>query len=112
MNRLPLATRTQVINCLVEGNSIRSTERMCDVHRDTICRLLVEVGEGCQHIMDEKMRYLTCGRLQVDEIWCLATRTLWVGRSGVGLSVRLYSYVGVIDAFHGLGHGLVIGGDL
>jgi IS1 family transposase len=69
MNRLSLATRTQVINCLVEGNSIRSTERMCDVHRDTICRLLVEVGDGCQRIMDEKMRYLTCGRIQVDEIW-------------------------------------------
>lgn len=69
VNRLSLATRTQVINCLVEGNSIRSTERMCDVHRDTICRLLVEVGEGCQRIMDEKMRDLRCQNLQVDEIW-------------------------------------------
>ena len=69
MNRLPLAERTRVINCLVEGNSIRSTERMCDVHRDTICRLLVEVGEGCQRIMDEKMRDLRCQNLQVDEIW-------------------------------------------
>ena len=69
MNRLSLAARAQVINCLVEGNSIRSTERMCDVHRDAICRLLVEVGEGCQRIMDEKMRGLTCQRIQVDEIW-------------------------------------------
>ena len=69
VNRLSLAERTQVIHCLVEGNSIRSTERMCDVHRDTICRLLVEVGEGCQRIMDEKMRDLRCQNLQVDEIW-------------------------------------------
>lgn len=69
MNRLSLADRTRVINCLVEGNSIRSTERMCDVHRDTICRLLVEVGTGCQRIMDEKMRDLRCQNLQVDEIW-------------------------------------------
>ena len=28
MNRLNLARRTQIISCLVEGNSIRSTERM------------------------------------------------------------------------------------
>ena len=40
MNRVPLARRTQIINCLVEGNSIRSTERMTGTHRDTICRLL------------------------------------------------------------------------
>lgn len=69
MNRTPLARRTQIINCLVEGNSIRSTERMTETHRDTICRLLVEVGEGCQKIMDEKMRELPCKRIQADEIW-------------------------------------------
>ena len=69
MNRLSLSRRTQVINALVEGNSIRSTERMFDVHRDTICRLLVEVGEGCAGIMDERMRDLPCRRIQVNEIW-------------------------------------------
>jgi hypothetical protein len=69
MNRTPLARRTQIINCLVEGNSIRSTERMTDTHRDTIMRLLVEVGSGCAKLMDEQMRDLPCRRLQVDEIW-------------------------------------------
>ena len=69
MNRLSLARRTQVIHALVEGNSVRSTERMTNTHRDTICRLLVEVGEGCARIMDEKMRHLPCRRVQVDELW-------------------------------------------
>ncbi len=69
MNRLSLARRTQVINCLVEGNSIRSTERMTDTHRDTVMRLLVEVGSGCATLMDEQMRDLPCQRLQCDEIW-------------------------------------------
>lgn len=69
MNRTPLTRRTQIINCLVEGNSIRSTERMTNTHRDTVMRLLVEVGGGCAKIMDEKMRDLTCERIQVDEIW-------------------------------------------
>jgi IS1 family transposase len=69
MNRVPLARRVQIINCLVEGNSIRSTERMTGTHRDTICRLLVEVGDGCARLMDEQMRELPCRRIQVDEIW-------------------------------------------
>jgi hypothetical protein len=47
MNRVPLARRVQIINCLVEDNSIRSTERMTNTHRDTIYRLLVEVSDGC-----------------------------------------------------------------
>lgn len=69
MNRLSLTRRAQVINCLVEGNSIRSTERMTDTHRDTITRLLVEVGDGCAKLAGEQMRNLTCRRIQVDEIW-------------------------------------------
>jgi IS1 family transposase len=69
MNRLSLARRTQIIGALVEGNSIRSTERMTDTHRDTIMRLMVEVGTGCETIMDEEMRGLSCKRVQVDEIW-------------------------------------------
>lgn len=69
MNRVPLARRVQIINCLVEGNSIRSTERMTGTHRDTICRLLVEVGDGCARLMDDQMRGLPCHRIQVDEIW-------------------------------------------
>src|SRR5438477_6312726 len=74
MNRTPLARRVQIINCLVEGNSIRSTERMTGTHRDTICRLLVEVGEGCAALMDEQMRELPCRRLQVDEIWAFVQK--------------------------------------
>ena len=69
MNRVPLARRIQVINCLVEGNSIRSTERLTGAHRDTILRLLVQVGEGCDRLMDKRMRGLQCERIQVDEIW-------------------------------------------
>ena len=69
MNRLSGARRTQIIGALVEGNSIRSTERMTETHRDTIMRLVVEVGTGCAKLMDEQMRALPCRRIQVDEIW-------------------------------------------
>lgn len=74
MNRLSLGRRTQVVNCLVEGNSIRSTERMTDTHRDTVMRLLVEVGDGCRRLMGAEMRNLTCRRIQVDEIWAYVAK--------------------------------------
>ena len=87
MNRLSLSRRTQIINCLVEGNSIRSTERLTDSHRDTICRLLVQIGNGCAALLDEEMRDLSCERIQVDEIWSYvgkkqARLTLEDNRSG------------------------------
>ena len=69
MNRTPLARRTQIIGALVEGNSIRSTERMTDTPRDTVMRLMVEVGNGCAKLQGAEMQNLTCKRIQVDEIW-------------------------------------------
>ena len=74
MNKVPLARRIQAINALVEGNSIRSTERMTGTHRDTIMRLLVEVGAGCERLLDERMRGLSCQRLQVDEVWSFVAK--------------------------------------
>ena len=58
-----------VISALAEGSSIRSIERMTGVHRDTIMRLGVKVGQGCTALMDAKMRDLPCTRLELDEIW-------------------------------------------
>ncbi len=69
MNILSKDKQAQIIGCLVEGNSIRSTERMTNTHRDTIMRLMVSVGEGCDNLMNERMRNLPCRRIQVDEIW-------------------------------------------
>ncbi|HEY4905050.1 MAG TPA: IS1 family transposase [Candidatus Sulfotelmatobacter sp.] len=69
MNTLSTAKKLAVISSLLEGNSVRSTERMTGVHRDTICRLLVETGDRCNEIMDSKMRNLRCGYVQCDEIW-------------------------------------------
>ena len=69
MNVTPKEKQIQILMALVEGNSIRSTERMTGVHRDTIMRLMVRVGEGCQAVLDNRLRGLKCKRLQLDEIW-------------------------------------------
>lgn len=70
MNVVPKERQIQVLNALVEGNSIRSIERMTGTHRDTIMRLLCRVGERCAWLLDEKMRMMDCVNIQTDEIWC------------------------------------------
>jgi IS1 family transposase/transposase-like protein len=59
----------RAIQCLIEGCSIRSTERMTGLHRDTIMQLLILAGERCAKLMDERMRGLKCNFVQCDEIW-------------------------------------------
>src|SRR6266404_1325738 len=68
-NTLDRERQIAVISALAEGSSIRSIERMTDIHRDTIMRLGVRVGQGCAKLLDGKMRDLSCRNLQFDEIW-------------------------------------------
>jgi IS1 family transposase len=69
MNVLSVEEKVNVLAAMVEGNSIRSTERMTGVHRDTIMRLVVSVGRNCERLLDERMRCLPCRLVQADEIW-------------------------------------------
>ena len=57
------------LQLLLEGNSIRSTERITGMDRNTIMSLLVKAGERCQRLMDEKLVDLPVRDVQVDEIW-------------------------------------------
>jgi IS1 family transposase len=68
-NVLSTDKKIAVIGALAEGSSIRSIERITGVHRDTIMRLGVKVGQGCTALMDETMQDLPCTRLEMDEIW-------------------------------------------
>ena len=68
-NVLHRSQQVAVVNALVEGCSIRSTERMTGVNRETIGTLLVRVGDGCASLLDETMRDLPCARLELDELW-------------------------------------------
>jgi IS1 family transposase len=69
MNRLSTERRAQVIGCLVEGNSIRATVRMTGVAKNTIAKLLVDLGDACSAYQDRTLRGLHCERIQLDEIW-------------------------------------------
>lgn len=69
MNVLPFEKQIAVIAALVEGNSIRSVERLTGIHRDTIMRLGVRIGTGCARLHDSRMHSLHVSRLELDEIW-------------------------------------------
>ncbi len=69
MNRLNNTTRAAVLNCLIEGCSIRSTVRMTGVSKKAVSRLLVEAGTVAAEYQDRVMRNLSCRRIQVDELW-------------------------------------------
>lgn len=68
-NVLPREKQLAILRCLVEGCSVRATERMVDVSRETVLSLLVRAGEGCEHLHDSLMRNLACECIEVDEIW-------------------------------------------
>jgi len=68
-NNLSRDKQIAVVSALVEGCSIRSTERMTGVNRETIGTLLVRVGNGCSELLNDKMVNLDCDRLEIDELW-------------------------------------------
>jgi IS1 family transposase len=69
MNRLSTERRAQIVGCLVEGNSIRATVRMTGAAKNTITRLVVDLGEACAAYQDEHLRDLPCKTIEADEIW-------------------------------------------
>jgi IS1 family transposase len=68
-NVLPRDRQLAVLSALVEGVSVRGTERLTGVCREAVLSLLVRVGDGCAALLDAKMRDLPCTRLEIDELW-------------------------------------------
>jgi hypothetical protein len=68
--RLDFDKALAILQMFVEGMSVRSIERVTQVHRDTILRLLVLAGERCTALLDSRMRNVSAKHVQADEIWC------------------------------------------
>jgi len=69
MNKLTRDKQAQVIAALVEGTSINATVRMTGVAKNTILKLLADLGHACVEYQDKALCNLTCKRIQCDEIW-------------------------------------------
>lgn len=57
------------LQLILEGMSVRSVERVTEIHRDTILKLLVLAGGRCQQLMRERIQNLDVTDVQADEIW-------------------------------------------
>src|ERR1700730_3418112 len=89
MNKLSTEERTQIVAALVEGNSMRSISRMTGASRNTIDKLLCDLGRACSDYQDKAFRNLKSKRLQCDEIWSFVQAkekncTLEMKKNGAG----------------------------
>src|SRR3954447_14582283 len=69
MNKLSRAARAQIIQLMVEGNSVRAITRITGRSINTVLKLLADLGAAADEYQDRVMRDLDCKTLQVDEIW-------------------------------------------
>ena len=69
MNKLNVKARARILSFLVEGDSIRATVRMTGAAKNTVVKLLADVGAACAAYQDKTLRNLPCKRIQCDEIW-------------------------------------------
>lgn len=69
MNKLPREKRVQIINLLVEGNSMRATARIAGVAFNSVAKLFIDTAKACLAYQDQVFRNLPCKQLQLDEIW-------------------------------------------
>lgn len=66
---IPQEKAVLALRLLLEGNSIRSTERITDLDRNTIMSLLVKAGDRCQSLIAERIVSIPVQDVEVDEIW-------------------------------------------
>jgi hypothetical protein len=67
--RISVKQAATAIGMLVEGTSIRATERITGLHRDTIDKLILVVGRNCQRLLDAKVKGVAAKDVEADEIW-------------------------------------------
>ncbi|MCC6547013.1 DDE-type integrase/transposase/recombinase [Candidatus Sumerlaeota bacterium] len=68
-NILSTEKRILAVKCLVDGMSIRATARIADISKNTVCKLVADLGAACSLYQSKVFVNLTCKRLQLDEIW-------------------------------------------
>jgi IS1 family transposase len=69
VNRLSTEQRAKIVSCLCEGMSIRATVRVTGAAKNTITKLLVDLGRACAEYQDGALVDLPCTRIECDEIW-------------------------------------------
>jgi len=69
MWELSTEQKTKVLNCLIEGMSVRAVSRITGTAKGSILSLIRRVGPACAEFMDRWITGLTCERIELDECW-------------------------------------------
>ena len=69
MNRLTTQDRARILTALSEGMGINAACRMTGASKNTVLKLVADVGKACSMYQHRVMRDLQCKQVQVDEIW-------------------------------------------
>jgi IS1 family transposase len=69
VNRLSTFERASIVRALIEGNSIRATARLTGTNRETVMRLLSDLGASCDVFQGGALRNIASRRIECDEIW-------------------------------------------
>jgi transposase-like protein/IS1 family transposase len=68
-SRLPFEKAILALRLLLEGNSVRSTERLTGIGKKAIIRMMVRAGQACERFMEKAIRDVPCENIQCDEVW-------------------------------------------
>jgi len=72
--QLPVEKAVNCLKLILDGMSIRACERFTGVSRNTICDMILEVGERCRDFMAERLQGVPVADVQVDEVWSFVGR--------------------------------------
>ncbi len=67
--RTDLADACHVLKMLLEDVSIRAAERITGMNRDTICDLILNVGENCNRFLASTVKNMVPKFVEMDELW-------------------------------------------
>lgn len=67
--RIDMRSATTALGMLLEGMSIRATARLTGLDANTICDLILVVGENCGRLLKSKIKAVAAKDVQLDEIW-------------------------------------------
>lgn len=93
MNRLSIKDRARILVSLCEGVGIKATCRLTGASKNTVLKLLAEVGEACALYQDRVMTGLELKQIECDEIWS------FVGMKERNVSEELKGILGLGDVY-------------
>ncbi len=93
MNRLTAKDRARILSVLCEGMGVNAACRVTGASKNTVLKLLADIGEACAFYQDRVMNGLTCKRIECDEIWS------FVGMKQRNVPEELAGVFGVGDVY-------------